>query len=180
MANVKNVTNGKPKVGGAVSFAALGTTLPTDVTTATTGFTSLGYISDDGLTNSNSPAVDKTKAWGSDIVMTSQNEKSDSFKFKLIEALNADVLKFVYGDDNVTGTLESGLTIKANSDEPKGHAIVIDMVLKGGVVKRVCIPNGVVTELGDITYKDNEAVGYDITVEAMPDTTGNTHYEYIK
>ena len=50
MADVKNVTAAKPKIGGAVYSAPLGTTLPKDATTALDkAFKALGYISEDGL-----------------------------------------------------------------------------------------------------------------------------------
>ena len=58
MPTATNVTTGKPKVGGAIYKGALTATLPTDATTALTGFTSLGYCSEDGLTNSPTRTVD--------------------------------------------------------------------------------------------------------------------------
>lgn len=178
---VANVTAAKPAVGGAVYVAATSATMPTDATTALgTGFTSMGYCSEDGVTNSNSPESDTTKAWGGDVVLTTMTGKEDTFSFTLIEGLNVDVLKLVYGDSNVTGTLATGITVNATADEMEAHAFVIDMVLKDAAVKRVVIPNGVITEVGEVTYKENELVGYEITVTALPDSSGCTHKEYIK
>ena len=180
MADAKNVTTSKPKIGGAVYRAPLDTTLPTDATTALNeAFVCLGYISEDGLTNENSPDGDKIKAWGGDTVHTYQKEKSDTFQFKLLEALNPDVLKTVYGDDNVTGTLKDGLTVKANSSAAEDKAWVVELILNG-VLKRVVVPKAKITEMDDIVYADEEALGYDITITATPDKDGNTHYEYIK
>lgn len=181
MATVTNVSAGKPRIGGAVSVAPLATALPTDATTAlNVAFKNLGYISEDGLTNENTPETDNVKAWGGDTVLITQSEKTDTFTFTLIEVLNVDVLKFVYGDDNVTGTLADGITVKANAEEAEDREIVIDMVLRNGALKRIVIPLGRISEIAEINYVDDDAIGYEVTVTAAPDANGNTHYEYIK
>ena len=182
MANdVTKVTTGKPAVTGGVYVAPAATTPPTDATTALgTGFKCLGYVSEDGLTNSNSPETETIKAWGGDVVLTPLTEKTDTFHFTLIEAIKEDVLKVVYGDNNIIGTIAAGLTVKANADEYDPHVWAFEMVLAGNTLKRIVVPNGVVTEIGDISYVDGEAVGYELTVTARPDASGNTHYEYLK
>lgn len=177
---VTNVTAGKPNVSGAIYHGPLSATLPTSTSDALTGFTKLGYVSDDGVVNTNSPDTDTIKAWGGDTVLVIQNEKTDEFQLTLLEVLDPNVLKIIYGDSNVTGTLDTGVTVEATTDEPDEGAWVIDMTLRGGVAKRIVIPDGKISEIGDITYKDDEAVGYEITIQAMADANGTTHYEYLK
>ncbi|OYQ68266.1 phage tail protein [Aerococcus sp. 1KP-2016] len=180
MAKAQNVTYGKPKVGGAISVASLGTALPTDAIGALdASFKNLGYISEDGLTNADTRESESLKAWGGDVVLTSQTEKSDTFTFTLIEALNIDVLKFYYGEGNVTGTLETGITINANSKELKPVSLVVDMLFQNAL-KRIVIPQAKITETGEIVYNDTEAVGYETTVQAFNDDNGNSHIEYVQ
>lgn len=182
MPNVANVSTGKPKVAGAVFRAPLGTTLPTDATTALdAAFKELGYVSEDGVTNNNTPDSDTIKAWGGNTVLVVQNEMTDEWTLTLIESLNPEVLKAVYGDARVTVDSQAGtITVQATADQRIDAAYVIDMIMKGGALKRVVIPNGSMSELGEIVYKDDEAVGYELTLNALPDTAGVQHYEYIK
>lgn len=178
--NAMHVTAGKPKVGGAIYRAPLGTTLPTDATSALdAAFVNVGYISDAGVVNSNSPTSENIKAWGGDIVLTTLTEKPDTFKFTLIEAMSVEALKAVYGDANVSGDLSTGLTIHANSTQQPNCAWVIDMAFKDNTIARIVIPDAGVSGVGDITYADGSAVGYETTISAMPDGNGDTHHEYV-
>lgn len=179
--NTANVSTGKPKIAGAVYRAPLGTTIPTDsVTALDAAFVALGYVSEDGVTNANDSDTTEIKAWGGDTVYTTHEDVTDTFEMTFIEAMNEEVLKAYFGDDNVTGALATGITITANRTDPVNSIWVIDMILNGNATKRIVIPNGAVTGRGEISYVDSEVIGYNVTITAQPDASGNTHYEYIK
>ena len=179
MPDATNVSVGKPKVGGAVYAAPLGTTLPTSATETLNGaFEELGYVSEDGLTNSNSPESDTIKAWGGDTVLNIQTDRPDTWGLTLIESLNEEVLKTVYGSSNVVVDGSGNITVKATAEEMPSMAWVFDVILKGGRARRIVIPNGTISELGDIVYKDDDAIAYEVTLTDIPDTSGVYHYEY--
>ena len=172
-----NVTAAKPKVGGAIYVAPTGTTLPTDTSTAlAAAFKALGYASEDGLTNSYSPENESIKAWGGDVVLSLMTGREDTFTFTLIESISDEVLKLVYGSTNVSGSLAAGLSVSANTKDLEDHAFVVEMILRGNVAKRIVIPNAKVTAIGEVTYSDSAAVGYEITITATADSSGNTQY----
>lgn len=178
--NAGNVSAGKPKISGAVFRAVKGTAAPTDATSALPeAFKALGYCSEDGLVNSNSPSVTNIKAWGGNVVLPIQEDREDTFQLTLIESLNVEVLKAVYGSEKVSGTLASGITVDVGTDQPEEGVWVVDMIMRDGALKRIVIPHGTITELEDISYTDTDAVGYGITITATPDDGGDTHHEYI-
>lgn len=174
------VSAGKPKSTGAIWVAPKGTTLPVSTSEAlNASFKCLGYVSDAGVVNSTSLESNKIKAWGGDTVLVILSSKEDTYKFTLIEVKNLDVLKFVYGSGNVSGSLATGLAITANNDQPEEVALVIDMIMSDNTAKRIVIPTATISDVGDITYSDSDAIGYETTIDCIPDTQGNTHYEYV-
>lgn len=169
---VSNVVAGKPLATGGVLIAPLGTALPTTaVATPNVAFVAAGYIGEDGLTETVDRSTDKIRAWGGDTVKVTQSEFSVSYQFTFLESVKADVLAAVYGDANVTttpatasvGTLN---TVKIKSD-PLPHKAFLFEVKDGDARIRIAVPDGQITELGEVTYSDSEVIGYQVTVEAF-------------
>lgn len=178
--NSSNVSVGKPKATGAVFFAPKGTAVPTDATTELPdAFKGVGYVSEDGVTNEVETDTEEIKAWGGDVVATPQTSYSEKFTLTLIET-SANTLKVVYGDDKVTVDESTGvITINHNSAEKTEMVMVIEVVMNDDRIKRIVVPKCKLIEMGEITYKDDEAIGYECTFQALPDTNGNSSTEYI-
>ena len=101
-----------------------------------------------------------------------------------VEARPPDMAKAKKDFTNLISKLRTrykkeGITVKVNADEAEQNAWAVDMILKDAV-KRIVIPCASITEVGDIVYKDDDAIGYETTLSAVPDANGQTHYEYIK
>lgn len=176
--NAKNVSVGKPQVGGAVFFAPAGTVLPTDaVTPLAAAFENAGYVSEDGVTNEIETDAEEIKAWGGDVVLNPQTSRSEKYTMTLIEG-NETTYGVVFGAGNVSTGEDGSISIKHNGNEREERVMVVE-TLHGERVKRQVVPRAKVTEVGEIAYKDDEAVGYETTVSALLDGDGNTAYEYI-
>lgn len=176
--NAATVSVGKANKTGAAFSAPLGTTVPTNATDALTDFTNHGYVGADGLTNGTERENTDIKAWGGDVVLTVQTSYKETYKLKLIQSLDEDTLKAVYGDANVTADT-NGISVAHGSVELEPKVWAFEVLMTGNKVKRIVIPNGKIIEIGEVVYKDEEEVGYEITIGCTPDGQGNTSYEYI-
>ena len=186
MANpsVKNVASAKPKVGGGISYAPTGTALPTNATTAlAAAYKPLGYVSEDGLVPTRDTSIEKVKAWGGDVVAALMTDESESFQFTLLEVFQQDVNNFVYGSANVTftaavpGTSPSKLTILDKGGKPAQCIFVFDM-FSGAKNMRIVVPVADPVITGENPMTGDSLGGYEVTVEALKDTSGNRAYRY--
>lgn len=176
---MKQVSPAKPGVGGGVWVAPFDSTLPTDAGTALdVAFKSMGYVDEKGVTRNISRSNTVKHAWGGEPVAVLSNQKTETFKWKCIEPSNIDVLGLTFGE--ASGTLAEGITVKSKADISTPHAFVVSTIMSNNVHQRMVIPEGVVTDIGDIVYQDNELVGFELTITAIADEQGNTAYEYQK
>lgn len=181
--SVANIVAGKPKVSGGVYTGDLSTALPTDASTALDpALKSLGYAGDAGLVFSPSRDVTGVNAWGGDHVADLQTGYTETYKVTLIESLNPDVNKAVYGDGAVVvtaATAEHGgqLAISRNGSLPPTKLWVFDMGY-GTYARRQVLPIARITDVGDISYTDGDVIAYEVTITSYADADGNFSYEY--
>lgn len=157
-------------VSGGVYTAPLGTALPADAAVAlNAAFLDLGYLGEDGVTQQINGTTKDIKAWqNGDIVRTIQTEHKLEFKFTMIET-NAPVLTLFSGANYATGIVQ----IKAGV---MPHVAFIVEVLDGADHIRIAIPDGQISDRGDIVYKNGEPIGYPVTVTCFPDAPGVKAY----
>lgn len=159
-------------VTGGIYFAPISTTLPTDTETAlNVAFVEVGYISDDGVTQSISTDVNEIKAWqNGDTVRKVQTSHDVTYAFTMIES-SAAALTAYYGN------YSSGV-VEITGDQLDHQAMVLE-VEDGDHVIRIALPDAQITDRGDVVYQNGEEVGYPVTVTAYPDSSGVKAYMYI-
>lgn len=175
--NSQNVSVGKPSAAGGIFSAPLESDTPNDATSALTDFVGLGYVSDEGLVNATERDVENITAWGGNTVASVQTTFNETFAFTFIET-NEQVLAEVYGQDNVD-TVDGTITVLHTSNDLPTRQYVFEILLTGNRVKRIVVPRGKITEVGEVQYVDGEPIGYSVTISTSPDSAGVTAYEYI-
>lgn len=166
---------------GLSYIGAVGALAPTGLTTAwaTPAWADLGLMSEDGLTEAFDQNRTEINAWGYDApVRTQVSRKVTTFQVTFLES-SAQVLS-LYHSAPVTSmtSIGSGVTqalqfIQGQNTAPDVRALGLD-VIDGTRRFRFIVPRCEVTARGDITYKGDEAVGYNMTFTALLASDGTT------
>lgn len=173
------VSLGKFKVGGYAYWAPAGTALPTDASTALpAAFKLLGYLSEDGLTNTTDTDTTEIKDANGTTVMKVITSYAEFYQFALLEVLRAEAAKLRYNTGAVTGT-DKSMTIKHQMPSDEDFVLVFEIAMTGNVKDRLVIGNGTRAEFGDRQVHVGDAQVYDVTVSANDMGNGVTAIEYI-
>jgi hypothetical protein len=177
--NTENVSAAKGVKGGYIFSAPIGTTVPTDYTTALSSeYTCLGYITEDGVVFTEDLDNEEVKDMNGDVIDTLTGSRTETCTLTLAET-KASVLEEVRGHSNVTD--EGGLiTVKHNSNEREARVYVLELLLKNGRQMRTVVPNGKVDSIGDTTLASNSVLAYEISIKCRVDANGDTAIDYIE
>ena len=187
MPNTKDVRIGAPdqKTTGAIKHAPLGTDLPdlTDITPSAVdldeAFVGDEYVSEDGLTLTPSMSTTEIKDWSGSTVRKVLESFDGTLSWTMIST-NQGAMEVAFGDNYVTAsaaTREHGAQTKTalGAHLPDTQSWVF--LMKDGDARVVIVvPNGQVTEIGEVTFASNAAIGWQVTLSCYPDSNGECIY----
>ena len=187
MPKTNEVRIGAPdqKVTGAIKHAPIGTTLPSlsSITPAAVtldpAFVGDEYVSEDGLTLTPAMSTTDIKDWSGATVRKVLESFDGTLSWTMIST-NEDALDVAFGEDYVTtnaATATHGKQIQASLGAHLPDAQSWVFLMKDGDARIVIlVPNGQVTEVGEVTFASNAAVGWNVTLSTYPDEDGECIY----
>lgn len=174
MAN--SATNVRAGLSVTVYTAAIGTVAPTAINGSLTGWTDLGYVSEDGVSITPSQDVKDIMAHQSlTAVRSISTARNYELKFAAMES-KSEVFKLAFGGGSFavtgTGAAATSTYTPASASAIDERAFIVQM--DDGTNKDLWIfPRTLVTDVGDISLKKDEAISYDLTVKVLTPSTGS-------
>jgi hypothetical protein len=170
---------------GGLWVAAVGTVAPdSPLTQPATPWEPLGAISDDGVVYGFNEDNAEFTPWGLTAPFRSTITKSiRTFKFTLWETARTTAMSVMYripeadlAPDGVSGLTSYAETASPSVDRRAWWLAVFD----GDTARGMYVPQAEVSDRADVTFKQNELAGFEITLTAYPDDAGNTVYHTDK
>lgn len=165
-------------VTGAVFRGLTTATAPTGTAGAPTGFTDLGFISDDGVEIELPDAGDAEpiRAWQNNTVVRTirtPSEDNPTWAFTMLET-KIETVETYFGVTVTSTSTEGSFEFKA-SNRPF-HSYLVDFV-DGAELQRDYIPRGIVTSVGAHTLSNGDAQGFEVTIEAELDSVKGYNFK---
>lgn len=182
--NAQNVLVGSPDQAttGAILSAPLGTLLPASARASlASAFLSSGYVGPDGVTLTPETSTTDVTDWGGNLVRRILENFNGTLAWAHLE-INRESLANAFGEDNVKDTPASALhgnllEVQIGAHEMPRKSWVFRM--KDGKNRiLIVVPDGQITERGEIVFQRSAAITLPVTLTTYPDAAGNNIYIY--
>lgn len=175
MADSKNVwAAGRSSDDEAFFGGPIGTALPTDaVDVLDPALEPHGWMGDDGFVNNIQRDVTKHRDFAGTVIKVTQDTYEETVAVTCCES-NPVVLKTVFGEDNVSVSFSGGhRKVSIRHDEaPLPRKSWVVRVVDGVKTRMLVIPEGQVTEIGEVTWLSSELVQYTLTIDCFKPAEG--------
>lgn len=150
---------------------------PTDASTPLdASFTGHGYLNEDGAVENHDDSTDTVVAWQNAVVVRSiRTESVATIAFTLLQTRGSTLELFHPGSEVEANGAEWMMHVKPPTGDPR--AFVLDAV-DGGVLTRIYVGNGELTERGEVPYANSDPTQYPMTLTCYPDDNGDLMVKY--
>ena len=140
----------------------------------------VGFVAQDGITWHHGRSGEVLKDWSNTIrrVLESSDDKTIAVP---IISTTEEVLKTIFGAGNVEATAADTthgnlLKVASAAGIMSGEEAFLFLMKDGDARVVIVVPNGQITEVGDVTFVSNNAIGWQVTLSTYPDSDGNSIY----
>lgn len=171
-------SNALVAITGAVSKGLLAATAPTSQSSALTGFTDLGGITEDGVTLTLPDNGDATpmKVWQNGATVRTVRESSSDLpqiSFRMVE--NKKETGETYFGQTIAQTATEG-SLSFTVANRSADSYVLD-VIDGTELLRLYSPRGVVSSVGEVTFIGTDLISYEVTLDLELDTVKGYNFK---
>jgi hypothetical protein len=173
-----NVDNPRLWTGADLWVAPKGTTEGvSDLSIAlTTPWVAVGLLSEDGASEARDEDSNDFYAWGGKLIRTTRSKHKRTITVTALEDSDL-VFKLVNpGSTSATATGTNTRTVKIPSSSD--HRAFCLELFDGSVHKRRVIPNGEVTEVGEISLSESDLTAYELTITIYPGADDTLYVDY--
>ncbi len=171
-----NLLASEVRVGitGAVYKAPAATVKPADSTIAlAVAYKGMGYVGEDGVTETHDDSVTTIKAWQNAVVVRSvRTESASTISFQLIQT-RGGVLEAFHPGSTMTEPSPGDFELHV---KPPGTDLCVWLfdVIDGDKHIRIYCGNAELTSRGAVVYSNGgDPIGYEFTVSCYPDANGD-------
>jgi hypothetical protein len=171
-----DVANPRIWLDGDVYYAPVGTTAPTDVTTAFSAtWKALGLLSDEGLSESREEDTEDYFAWGGKLIRTVRSHHKRSFSVTALES-NSAVWSLV-NPGSATPVTATGITTRIAKVPTANPLAFAFHIIDGTVITRIIVPRGELVEIGDVVRGEGDIEMRELTFSVYASSTAVLYNE---
>lgn len=170
--NAVNV--GKGRASGMFYVATAGTAIPSSLTTLPSGWTEVGFISEDGMELQLSRDVEDIKDWSNTIrrtVLTDHDEKASGSCI----STTADALEELFGSTNITES-SGTITVNLSATELPPTKAYLFIMKDGDDLMCFGCSTGQISVADNVSFTAGDAIAWPFEITAQ----GSTGMKFVK
>ena len=165
---------------GMFYTAPAGTSLPAYPSASLSDWTEIGAVTSDGITWSTGKDSEPLRNWAKEIERLVGSDEGGTVQAPLMYTV-ADTLKLIFGSGNVTETAATATngnitSVTVAPGVSSAPAAFLFLMKDGDARIVIAVPDGQITEVGEVTFASNAAVGWNVTLSCYPDSSGESIY----